>query len=61
MQPPEKHNLSGTEYLAFEESSQTRYEYIAGEVYAMAGGSQRHNKISGNTYIALTLALKGTS
>ena len=59
MQPPEKHNLSETEYLAFEESSQNRYEYIAGEVYAMAGGSQRHNKISGNTYIALTLALKG--
>ncbi len=59
MQPAEKHNLSETEYLAFEESSQTRYEYIAGEVYAMAGGSQRHNKITGNAYIALTLALKG--
>lgn len=59
MHAAEKHNLSETDYLAFEESSQTRYEYIAGEVYAMAGGSQRHNKIAGNAYIALTLALKG--
>jgi Uma2 family endonuclease len=58
MQLAEKHTLSEVDYLAFEESSQIRYEYIAGEVYAMAGGSQRHNKIAGNAYIALTLALK---
>ena len=48
MHAAEKHNLSETDYLAFEESSQTRYEYIAGEVYAMAGGSQRHNRIALN-------------
>lgn len=58
MRLAEKHMLSEADYLALEESSQTRYEYIAGEVYAMAGGSQRHNKIAGNTYVALTLALK---
>lgn len=43
MQPADKHNLSEADYLALEESSQTRYKYIAGEAYAMAGGSQRHN------------------
>jgi Uma2 family endonuclease len=59
MQPPEKHNLSETEYLAFEESSQTRYEYIAGEVYAMAGGSQRHNRIALNTASILLARLAG--
>ena len=33
------HNLSEAEFLAFEALSQTRYEFIAGEIYAMAGGS----------------------
>ena len=59
MQPAEKHNLSETEYLAFEESSLTRYEYIAGEVYAMAGGSQRHNRIALNTASILLACLAG--
>lgn len=36
------------EYLAFEESSPERHEYIAGVVYLMSGASGRHNLISSN-------------
>lgn len=42
-----------------EAAATQHHEYVAGEVYAMAGGSQRHNRIAGNAYIALSLALKG--
>lgn len=59
MQPAEKHNLSEADYLALEESSQTRYEYIAGEAYATAGGSQRHNRIALNTASLLLSRLAG--
>ena len=41
------------EYLHGEEESPIRHEYIAGLVYAMAGGSDRHNLIVGNLHAAL--------
>lgn len=53
------HPLTETEYLAAESASPIRHEFVAGEVYDMTGGSQRHNRISGNIFIALSLALKG--
>ena len=36
------------EYLAAEELSEVRHEYLAGAVYAMAGASRPHNRIAGN-------------
>jgi Uma2 family endonuclease len=36
------------EYLAWERKQETKHEYWAGEVYAMAGASERHNLISLN-------------
>lgn len=36
------------EYLAFERDSEIRHEYLDGEVYAMAGGSRNHSKITVN-------------
>jgi Uma2 family endonuclease len=36
------------EYLEFEHRAETRHEYADGEIYAMAGGSKRHNGISAN-------------
>jgi len=36
------------EYFLFEESSPLRHEYVAGEVYAMSGGTVRHSRISLN-------------
>jgi Uma2 family endonuclease len=56
----QRHLLSEAEYLAAEEQSPIRHEYMAGEVYAIAGGSLRHNRIAGNTYVALSLGLRGT-
>ena len=38
------------EYLAFEERSPIRFEYVAGEVYAMSGATLRHNLIIHNIY-----------
>ncbi|WP_020558408.1 Uma2 family endonuclease [Thiofilum flexile] len=38
--------LTFEEYLAGEPVSDVRYEYIAGQVYAMAGGSELHNTVA---------------
>jgi Uma2 family endonuclease len=40
-------------YLEAEEKSGTRHEYVDGVVYAMAGGSDAHNLITGAFYVAL--------
>lgn len=44
------------DYLEGEKSSQTRHEYVDGQVYAMAGSSKRHNRIAGNIYRKLAEA-----
>ena len=36
------------EYLAFEERSKIRHEFINGEVFAMAGGKRNHSLIASN-------------
>lgn len=46
------------EYLALEESAESRNEYRDGEIITVAGGSLNHNQIVVNLIIALTLALK---
>ena len=46
------------EYLELEIASETRSEYCNGEIIPMTGGTPEHNRISGNLYIALSLALK---
>jgi Uma2 family endonuclease len=46
------------EYLELELTAQTRSEYRNGDIVTMTGGTPEHNRISGNLYIALSLALK---
>ncbi|MEZ4668251.1 MAG: Uma2 family endonuclease [Anaerolineae bacterium] len=41
------------EYLAFERSSDTRHEFLSGEIFMMAGASERHILITGNTFGSL--------
>lgn len=41
------------EYLQREREAITKSEYIAGEIFAMAGGTHEHNMILGDTYRAL--------
>jgi Uma2 family endonuclease len=48
--------LSATEYLAFEETSSVRHEYVAGVLYAQAGASRRHNRIALNIASGLLAA-----
>ncbi len=43
-----KSQLSIAQYLAMEESSLVKHEYAAGQVFAMAGASERHNRIALN-------------
>lgn len=50
--------LQADDYLAAEEQATLRHEYIDGEVFAMAGGSERHNRISGNIFFYLRAATR---
>lgn len=47
------------EYFALEQAEDQRYEYIAGEVFAMAGGTESHALIGTNIIIGLGAALRG--
>lgn len=51
--------LSVSDYLAGEEVSQTKHEYLSGTVHAMAGASIRHNNIAGNCFAFLHAKLRG--
>jgi len=56
----QKLTLTPQEYLLGEQASEIRYEYIDGEVYAMAGGSDAHARISGNVFFLLKTHLRGS-
>lgn len=45
--------ISYAEYLERERVATTKNEYYAGEIFAMAGGSRRHNSITGNIFASL--------
>ncbi|MFO1419733.1 MAG: Uma2 family endonuclease [Candidatus Competibacteraceae bacterium] len=48
------------DYLEWEQRQPERHEYVRGEVFAMAGTTDRHNEISGNFYTLLRQHLRGT-
>jgi Uma2 family endonuclease len=48
------------DYLAFEEKSDTRHEFVDGNVFAMSGASLRHNTIGLNVATELRQRLRGT-
>jgi Uma2 family endonuclease len=52
--------ISFDEYLARERASQTKSEYYAGQIFAMSGGTPRHNTISGNIFANARNKLRGT-
>lgn len=53
------HVLTADEYLERERQSETKHELVHGVVLAMAGGTAKHNAITGNVIIALGLRLRG--
>lgn len=51
--------MSVGEYLAFEETSDVRHEYVGGILHAQAGASDRHNRLAGKIYRTLAEVAEG--
>ena len=47
------------DYLAGEESSPVKHEYVAGEVFAMAGAGEAHVTVAGNLFALLRNHVRG--
>lgn len=58
MTEPAFRKLTEAEYLRLLETSDTRYEFIDGFVYAQAGATNNHNIIAGNINFALYAAAR---
>lgn len=48
------------DYLEWENRQPLRHEFIRGEVFAMAGGTDLHNEVAGNLYVLLHQRLRGS-
>ena len=51
--------MTAEQFLAWERVQPERHEYFRGEVFAMAGGTPRHNALAAAMTIALGNALRG--
>jgi len=58
MQATQTRDYTPEEYLAIEEFSEYKSEYINGQIIPMAGGTVNHNKLAGNLYAALNFAFR---
>jgi Uma2 family endonuclease len=47
------------DYLRLEETASSKHELVGGEIYAMAGASERHNRIALNIAFHLRTATRG--
>lgn len=56
----EKPQMSAQEFLAWDATQTVRHEFVAGEVFAMAGAGEAHVTVAGNLYVALRQHLAGT-
>jgi|GEM_PF-2289852 len=56
---PTAARVTWDEYQKFDTASAFRLEYVNGQIYAMAGSSDNHNRISLNVAAELRQALKG--
>jgi Uma2 family endonuclease len=57
---PNQNYISPQDYLAGEELSPIKHEYINGEIYAMAGASDAHVTIAGNLFALLRNHVRGS-
>ncbi len=53
-----KTKTSVEDYLESEKISPVRREFVEGEIYAMAGASDNHSRITGNLFVALSNHLR---
>lgn len=51
--------MTASEYFVWAETQLERYDFYKGEVFAMSGGTDAHNTISGNVFSALKSHLVG--
>jgi Uma2 family endonuclease len=51
--------MSAAEYLAWEREQAERHHYLRGEIFAMAGGSARHNALGAAIITELGVAFRG--
>lgn len=47
------HSVTFEEFLAEEQRAEARHEFVQGRVYAMSGGTERHDLLAGLVYEAL--------
>lgn len=51
--------IDETDYLHREEVATGKHELVDGEIFAMAGASERHNRVAGNIFFHLRSATRG--
>ncbi len=51
-------SYSVEEYLELQKNAEEKYEYLNGEVFAMAGGTINHNRLTGNMHTLISLERK---
>lgn len=56
----EQLRMSGAEFLVWEAAQREKHEFVAGEVFLMAGAEDRHVTVSLNLAMALRQHLRGT-
>ncbi|MDJ1183696.1 Uma2 family endonuclease [Roseofilum casamattae] len=52
--------ISVADYLEGEKTSPIRHEYLGGQIFAMSGGSEAHNRIAVNITSLLNIRLRGS-
>lgn len=58
-EPATKVRYTYEQYLAIERETDTRYEWLHGEIWAMSGGTPRHSKVKTNLTRVVGAALRG--
>ncbi|WP_018076486.1 Uma2 family endonuclease [Thiobacillus denitrificans] len=51
--------IGEADYLHREEAATSKHELVDGDIFAMAGASERHNRIAGNIFFHLRSATRG--
>lgn len=60
MHQPALKYITAEEYLALEDAADSKHEYYHGEIFAMAGASQNHNRLTVDLGTSANLALQGS-
>jgi Uma2 family endonuclease len=53
------HRYTYSDYVALEQDSPTKHEFLDGEIYAMGGGTEEHSALAAEVLYVLTGAVRG--